>query len=656
MARAMVLGNGNTLVCLDKFGQVRDFYFPYAGEENHIGSNQLHKIGVFADGRISWIDDPEWLVSIEYTHDSMVSRVLAENPNIKVRLESNDVVYNEKNIFLRKFLVTNLDSIDREVKVFFDQQFKIGDTNHADTAYFSSTLESIIHYKGRRVFLVGGSCESKPFNDYAIGFSGVLGKEGTWKDAEDGLLSKNTIEHGVVDSVISWSKNIKSGESTTLYYWIIAGETYREVYTLLEYINQKSPEHILESTKDFWRAWVNQVEISFPKLSDKVRSIFYASLFVMRAHSDNRGGILASADSGNIQYGGDTYGYVWPRDAAFTSWAFDTAGFFDVSKRFYKFIISVLTDDGYVLHKYQPDKSLGSSWHPWVKDGKRQLAIQEDETAILLVGLWEHYIRAKDLEFIESNYNDFIKKAAEFLIRFRDTNTGLPLSSYDLWEERYGVSTYTASSIFGGLIAAGNFAKTLGKEDEASRFYGEAEILRKSIIDNLWDNNLKSFIKLTQVADSLELDKTIDISSFYGIFRFGVLTVDNEKLLQAFNLTKEFLNTGSPTFGTARYQGDKYCTVDESKPGNPWFIASLWIAQFVIAKAESIEELKEAQEKIENVAKFSTSHVLSEQINPNTGENISATPLVWSHSEFVRTVIEYNKKFNILSRNHNNTE
>ena len=46
--------------------------------------------------------------------------------------------------------------------------------------------------------------------------------------------------------------------------------------------------------------------------------------------------------------------------------------------------------------------------------------------------------------------------------------------------------------------------------------------------------------------------------------------------------------------------------------------------------------------------------MLSEQLDPNTGESISATPLVWSHAEFVRTVIEYNKKFNLLDRKPKN--
>lgn len=649
MARAMVLGNGNTLACLDNFGQLRDLYYPYAGQENHIGSNQLHKIGVFVDGSISWLDDSSWQTSIYYEDNSMVSKLFAENQGKKIRLESNDIVYNEKNIFLRKFTLTNLDSKEREVKIFFDQQFKIGDTNHADTAYFSSTLQSIIHYKGRRVFLVGGSCNNKPFSDYAIGFFGMLGKEGTWKDAEDGVLSKNTIEHGNVDSVISWNKSLKSNESMVVYYWIIAGETYKEVYSLLEYINQKSGEHILESTRDFWKAWANQVEVSFHDFSQKVVSLFYSSLFVMRAHSDNRGGILASSDSGNVQYGGDTYVYIWPRDATFTALSFDMAGFFDVSKRFYKFIMSVITEDGYVLHKYQPDKSLGSSWHPWVRDGKRQLAIQEDETAILLVGLWEHYIRAKDLEFIESNYNTFIKSAADFLIRFKDFNTGLPLSSYDLWEEKYGVSSYTTSVVYGGLMAAYNFARVLGKEEDAAKFYNEAEIFKRSILNNLWSNEIRSFIKLNQDGNSLRKDNVVDVSNFYGVFKFSVLGVEDERLLHTFNLVKESLYVGEPTRGFSRYFGDNYCRRDALKPANPWFISALWIAQFIISKASSLQDLDEAKDIIENVAKFSYFHMLSEQIDSVDGSILSATPLVWSHSEFVRTILEYDNKFKTLS-------
>ena len=644
MARAMVLGNGNALVCLDEFGQTRDFYFPYAGQENHIGPNQMHKMGIFVDGLMHWLDNGGWQTKIEYAEKTMVSKMTAINQPAKITVESNDIVYNEKNIFIRKITIKNNDSRPREVKIFLDHQFKIGDTNHSDTAYFSSTVESIIHYKGRRVFLCGGLCDNRTFDDYSIGFCGIEGKEGTWRDAEDGKLSKNPIEHGIVDSVISWGRTISVGGSFTVYHWVMVGETYREAVGLLNYVFEKTPEHLIESTKDFWTAWINQTELSFPNLSDKVKKIFYSSLLVMRAHSDNRGSILASADSGNIQYGGDTYSYVWPRDACFTAWSFDIAGFYDVSKRFYEFANDILTDEGYVLHKYQPDKSLGSSWHPWIKDGKRQLAIQEDETAILLVGLWEHYVRAKDLEFIESLYNSLIKKAAEFLIRYKDAKSGLPMPSYDLWEEKYGISAFTSSVVYGGLMSAGHFAKTLGKEDETLKFYNEAESLRKAIIKELWDENQKYFLRFSEEGGQLRKEPKLDASSFYGPFRFGIFAPDDPRMLAAYEMAKSRLSVGIPIGGTARYEGDNFCKSVDSATGNPWLVTTLWLAQYKIVAASSLPELLEVAKDIEWAASHAKHSMLPEQLHPQTGDAISATPLTWSHAEFVRTVIEFERR------------
>ncbi|NLE07602.1 MAG: glycoside hydrolase family 15 protein [Parcubacteria group bacterium] len=647
MARSMVLGNGNTMVCLDQFGQVRDFYFPYVGQDNHIGSNQMHKIGVFVNNGMHWIDNGEWDVDIRFEKASMVSKMRASNERAKILIESNDVVYNEKNIFLRKINVTNLDVKERDVRVFLNQQFKIGNNNHADTAYFLSSIGSIIHYKGRRVFLVGGICDNKNFDDFGIGFCGIEGKQGTWVDAEDGILSKNPIEHGRVDSVVGWQRNVPAGSTITIYYWIMVGETYKDVCELLSYTLNKTPEHLLESTTDFWRAWTGQVEIDFPGLSEKAKNLFYDSLLVIRAHCDEGGGILASADSGNVQYGGDTYAYVWPRDAGLIASCLDLAGFYNVSRRFYVFANDILTEEGYVLHKYHPDHSLGSSWHPWVKDGKRQLAIQEDETAVLLFGLWEHYVRAKDLEFIESVYNSFIKKSADFMVRYRDFNTGLPLPSYDLWEERYGVSTYTTSLVYGALMAAYNFARTLGKEGDADKFYSEAESVRKALINYLWNDQGKHFFKL--IDDSFNKDYNLDVSSFYGVFKFGVIAADDPRMKEAFKVLIERVGRNINIGGVARYEGDRYHHVGGEATGNPWFVTTLWLTQYKIAIANSIQDLQESAKDIEWAAKFAQGSMLAEQLNPYTGEPLSANPLTWSHAEYVRTVIEYSKKMNFFS-------
>ena len=304
-----------------------------------------------------------------------------------------------------------------------------------------------------------------------------------------------------------------------------------------------------------------------------------------------------------------------------------------------------------MLHKYQPDRSLGSSWHPWVKEGKRQLAIQEDETAILLVTLWEHYLRAKDLEFIESIYNSFIKRAADFLVRYRDNASGLPLSSYDLWEEKYGVSAYTASVVYGGLQAAFNFSKILGKEEEAAHYQKESLSLREAILKNLWDENTKSYIKLVQDGDKLMRDAKVDSSCFYGMYRFGLLQPDDPRMTDFYHSLVSKISIKVGKGGVARYENDDYQRVSPELPGNPWFVCMLWLTQYKIQKAKSIAELAECVKDIEWVTGLSKSSILSEQINPYNGAQISATPLVWSHAEFVHTMIEYDKKYEYLS-NH----
>src|SRR3712207_9032671 len=92
-----------------------------------------------------------------------------------------------------------------------------------------------------------------------------------------------------------------------------------------------------------------------------------------------------------------------------------------------------------------------SSWHPWVIKGKEALPIQEDETALVVWALWRHYYRYRDIEFIRPIWVDVVQKAADFMVRYRDQRTGLPLPSYDLWEERWGVHAFTVATVYGGL-------------------------------------------------------------------------------------------------------------------------------------------------------------------------------------------------------------
>lgn len=646
MPRSLSLGNGNMLVCLDSHANVRDFYFPYVGLENHVATRHTHRVGILVDGDLRWLNHPSWKISINCDRDTFVGNTKAVNEDFKIDLSISDIAYNEKNIFLRRIKVYNKSDRKREVKLYFGQEFELYESHRGDTAYFDPQDHAIIHYKGRRVFLTGGVQDEKSFDDYTTGIFEIEGREGSYLDALDGNLSQNPIEHGRTDSVIGFYFSIDPGEVKTIYYWITAAETIPDAKKLQDYILKKTPEHLLRTTSDFWKAWINKYNFSFYGLDDNIVSLFKKSLFIVRSHTDNRGAIIASGDSDMLQGGRDTYGYMWPRDASYAAMALDMAGDFSITRKYFEFCNDVITDEGYFMHKYRSDKSLGSSWHPWIRKGKMELPIQEDETAVVIYSLWKHYSSARDLEFIESVYNSLIEKAANFMVNYRDKDTGLPKPSYDLWEEKFGISTYTASSVYGGLVAAANFAELLGKNKSAKRFRDTAEEVKGGILEYLYNDEEGIFYKMVNFKDGEPVyDKTLDMSSAYGVFAFGVLSPDDERIEKCIKNVEARLWAKTQVEGIARYEGDTFHKRGDNTPGNPWFITTLWLAQYYIARAKEEKDVSIAKEWMDwTVDNAIASGVLSEQLDPYTGEQISAAPLAWSHAEFVITVVKYLEK------------
>ncbi|MCH7640822.1 glycoside hydrolase family 15 protein [Patescibacteria group bacterium] len=650
MPKALTLGNGRVLICLDKFGQVRDLYFHYAGLENHVSEKMVHKIGVWVDDRLTWIDDGMWEVSVDCEKGTMASVISAKNESSGITLRFSDVVYNEKNIFLREVTVKNLYGRTRKLKIYFNQQFNISQTHTGDTAYFDPIDRVVIHYKGRRAFLINVKEKDTSFGEYSVGLLRMEGKEGTFKDAEDGELTANPIEHGQVDSVIGIEIELAPQKSKKFHYWMTIGKSIARIKKLNDYVLTKTPAYLVKSTKDYWDAWIHNQRFTFFGLTDPIVDLFNKSLVTIRTHVSYNGSIIASGDSDMLQYGRDTYSYHWPRDAAISAIALARAGDFNSSKLFFEFCNDVISPQGYFMHKYKPDKSLGSSWHPWIRDGKPVLPIQEDATALVIYALWTHFELSRDLEFIETIYNTLIKSAAEFMSNFRDKKTGLPSPSYDLWEMKFGVSTFTAASVYGALTVAGKFASLLGKKKSAASYYQAAVEIKQGIFNHLYNEKDGTFYKLINIKDGKVMkDVTIDISSAYGVYKFGVLEYDDPKLKRAMEESVVRLGLKTKVGGIARFEGDLYHSQGGNVPGNPWFITTLWYTQYLT------EFVKKKGDIADIVARFAwvveralPSGILSEQLNPHSGEQVSAAPLIWSHAEFVISVIQYLEKLKEL--------
>ncbi len=655
MARAATIGNGNLLVGIDSRGQVRDLHYPYVGEANHVSGasgNFVHRVGIFVDGAISWFDDPAWQFEFETADDVMISGFVTRNDALGIVVTAQDAVHNERNVFLRHFAISSTRPETREVKIFFSQQFRIAESRRGDTAFYDPRVRAIVHYKGHTTFLVNARGDGKQFTDFNIGLFGIEGREGTYMDANDGMLERNPIEHGSVDSVIGLTRTIPGNGSVTVDYWIVVGGSVPEVHELDAYVLKEEPQRLIASTNAYWQAWVNKDDRDLSPLPAALQALFRQSLMVMRVHTDNRGGIIASSDTDMLHHGRDTYSYVWPRDGALIAHAFDEAGYRDVAKRFYQFAAKVLEPGGYVMHKYRSDGVLGSSWHPWLRGGKPCLPIQEDETATTIVMLWRHYERERDLEFIESLYNSFIEPAAQFMCDFIEPMTGLPQASYDLWEEKFGSSTYTASSVYGGLMAAARFATMLGKDNDARTYQAIAQRLQQAIATELYDAELGMFVKHVLIDDdgNRQYDKTLDTSSFYGPVFFEVFDEDDDRIKTALATIESRLRVGQDCQGFVRYEGDGYYRMHDATTPNPWIITTLWVAQYYVRRATKLTDLKRPLTILSWVqAQAAFSGMLAEQMHPDTNAHLSTAPLVWSHAEYVRTVLQYLEKFRSIN-------
>lgn len=652
MPRDLPVGNSRLLVNFDKSYNLRDIYWPHVGQELHTKGDISHT-GVWVSGQFAWFDAPEWQRSMLYEDETLVTHVTLYHPGLKLQVVFRDIVDFSRPILLRHIEVTNQAEQPREVRLFFHYDWHIWNAADANTVFYFPPVNALIAYKGRAYFLMNGLVGSGEqakvgISSWATGVKEFNRSEGTWRDAEDGELGRNAIAQGSVDGTIALHlPTLAAGASGKAFHWLAAGQNIREVFELDRIVRTYTPEVLLMRTRNYWHRWVNKDDQDFADLSPELVKLYKQSLLILRTQIDYEGGIIAGNDADVEHFSNDTYSYMWPRDGALVANALSHADYAEVTNAFYQFCSSVLTPDGYLLHKYNPDRSWGSSWQAWIdKDGQPELPIQEDETALVVYSLWQHYNHFHDVEFVAPHYHAMITPAAEFLANYRDETTKLPGPSFDLWEERRGILSFTTAAVYAGLDAAARFALLFGEEQQANRYRQAAEEIKEAALRYLWDEERGHFLRMIVVGKdgSIQKDATLD-SSLSGLFLFGMLPAHDPRMEQTMQKLEQTLWVKTEVGGMARYEDDYYYQTTKDlgvAQGNPWFICTLWLAQYRITHANSLAELRQALPLLEWVRTHALpSGVMAEQVHPFTGEPLSVSPLTWSHAEYVLTVRWY---------------
>lgn len=599
------------LINFDEKGRIIDIYYPYVGLENQTGGEPI-RIAIW-DGKNLFLDDM-WRTEISYLDNSNIVEIRSEIPNTNISVISYNFLDNDEPIYYSIIKVVNNNNVQKNLKLFFIHNINLYSNPFGDTAFYDPYTFSIIHYKSKRYLGFKAFSSSFTFSEYNIGKGNLI------DDLYDGYLGLNAIDNGDVNSSLGIEMKIDPNSFTKLYYVIAAGKNLGEIRNTLRKINFATVETSFTLSYMFWRNWLKK---SLKINLDNINKIYQVSLLTIKNHMDLNGSIIASSDFSFVKVYGDSYQYCWPRDAAIAAYALDIAGYKELAIRHFNFISELLSSEGFLYHKYSPNKTLASSWHPWIYKGKKIYPIQEDETALELWAIASHYERYSDIDEISYLYKKFVKPALKFIMSYMEE--GLPKPSFDLWEERYGIHIYTISTVYGALTKGSKLAKDMGDEILGEDLLDTASLMKEITLKRMTYNG--RFIR--RIDEEGNQDLTIDASLYSPAF-FGLISPEDPIMVKTINEIEAKLKVSN---GIIRYENDMYQR--RKKQPNPWLITTLWLAEYYA----DIKNKNKALEYITWVLNRALpTGLLPEQVDPETFEPTSVTPLVWSHAEFIIAV------------------
>ncbi|BBL47532.1 glycoside hydrolase family 15 protein [Metallosphaera sedula] len=614
--RLASIGNGKMLVNFDDHGRIIDLYYPYIGMENQTSGIPI-RVALW-DGKNVYLDE-SWKTEVSYEDGTNLVEVkwTLDNPGLEIT-SYNFVDVNEA--VMNSIIKVLSRDVEGKLKLFFVHDLNIYSNPFGDTALLDPVTWSMIHYKSKRY--LGIKLMSTEMNN--MEFSATKGDP--LEDIKDGRLDGSPISHGDVKSAVGVELNLRSKSFVKAYYVIGAARNLEELRRLLGEANPAKIESNFVSVFQFWKSWLSKGSWT----SDHESWIYNVSLLTVKNHMDMNGSIIASSDFSFVNIYGDSYQYFWPRDGAIAAHSLDVAGYGELAMRHFNFVKEIANPEGYLHHKYNPNRTLASSWHPWLYNGKRILPIQEDETALEVWAIGSHYRRYKDLDELTEIYRKFVKPALQFMMRY--TEDGLPKPSFDLWEERYGIHLYTVSTVYGGLVMGAELAKGMGDESLSEDALDVAKTMKEQALSRL--TNGRRFIR--RLDENYQPDQVVD-ASMYAPYYFGMVEPNHPIMISTMEAIEQRLMING---GIARYENDMYQR-RKAQP-NPWIITTLWVAQYMI----DTSRLDKAKDLLTWVMKRATpSGFLPEQVDPETWESTSVIPLVWSHAELIITLNKYHGKY-----------
>ncbi len=555
-----------------------------------------------------------------YSKDTNVLKTKIKNTYFNLDIEQTDFAMLKENAIVKQYTFTNQNKVDLEITFLIHSKLLSDDNNFVGSKIIENGIIQYHHDTQFAIFAQNFKRNGHRLNDTNNYIESAI------------LQDKDEIGMSNDSSVSYYIGKLKPQESCTLNIILYISETKEKnqlesIEKEIENLKKIDVNKEENKVKDYWRKYVKkhkllkikQTESDYYKKIDEIytRTILLYPLLM----NEQTGGIAAAIEIDEKQKHCGRYSYCWPRDAVFITRAMDILGMYKETEKFYKvFCKNTQNKDGMWEQRFYTDGKLAPCW-----------GYQVDETASVIFGVYEHYIKTQDKKILKESLK-MLEKASSFLQKYIEdifTNSKKYKLSYDLWEMNEGIHLYSMASIFAAFECILKIYETVKEDYQENRLKLEQMSkqklqiekylldIKEYVIKNMYDTNRKVFKRNIE-------DNKMDISILGAVIPFKMFSAKEKKItntVEAMNMTLR-----TYTGGYKRFEGDHYMN------GKPWVIATLWMALYYI----EINEYSKAKECFKYVVNTSAKHgFLAEQIDNDTMKPAWVIGLGWSHAMFI---------------------
>lgn len=413
----------------------------------------------------------------------------------------------------------------------------------------------------------------------------------------------------------------------------------RDEYILLSY-NERivvpdlaGSRDLFEKTKSYWETWSSHCRLPSVAPDAVLRSALTLKLMTF----EDTGAIIAAPTTSLPEVIGEArnwdYRYCWLRDASFMLEALKSLGHFDEAKAFIHFLLTLFESKQtkiQIVYGIHGEDNLQEETLPHLAGYKGSAPVRIGNAAC--------HTKQNDVygEMLQTIHQYFFHYQLEkmpddvwALVKFLVNTAARSWRSKDagLWESRRSQAHFTFSKVLSWVAFDRGLqvAQKLGKEEYQARWQTLRDAVYKEVFVQGWDDAAAAF---TQTYGEPHLDVSVLLME-----RYGFIKKEDPRWLSTVSKCAESLVKDGYGF---RYVHDD----DFGPPKNSFILAALWIAKALhtVGKKDEARRLFE-----KTLAHQNHVGLLSEDVDPQSGELLGNFPQTYSHMAVINTA-------NVLSR------